>query len=821
MRGLSGKRNPLHLLHSPEETRTAEDSPSPSCRRLVQLVDQRDGLQFAGYQSPSIRVFDAALADWLAQDAVAAPDRSTPFGHGAKHPRHLLGQEHDQQLGSAHGGNCHGRSHLVDSVPRSARGAIDIDSDIACRPTGKPEAPTSEVLPFPLNSTGQITGMFFEHLGLTMDFVDPAAFRAELARERYSEPFLFLVWSMCLAVAHDDRLSASLGLSDPAHTRKALADQCRIYTQRLHDHPCLQVLQAVVIICGTSLSTGSGASTGHTYYTGLAWNMAQDLGLHLSLDSHGSWTAPGPHHTGSALSHPSETPLPQAPTASASSQSARPNPECQSLSIPMARSGTTSRVSSELRYRRMTLLALILFDRLGALMAGRCPAIPDDGWDSSFLLDGFDSLYEDMCIYVHLAHISGRLSSLMVSPVLTSHQRQMGAAEVIVGLRQWWSSLSPEHQQSPKGALGLHHHLHSYFHSLNIIAQRLASTALAGRSHGQPLHRTNSDTTPLNSHPKQTNADPGLLVHPHPHPHPRHHSGRGEAAKGGMLESRSSPLPQTVSGSSPVAGEPDTCKAPASLHNRPTATAIIHSSVADRRSLELDAGDLLENRLATPTSASSEERVESVETHANSASRSSVDAIGDQTTGSSTLSSNETHPSTRASVSVNHTSALESAKYILSCVGIGSASASSGLGLFDSDRTLQENMPSGPSSLLLPGMSYFVMTAATVYLDTLGHSSDRNLALSVLDCILDYLDQAHHRGETSVSMPADKWRRCRCKCQSWHKNAAMAWRARNDVGRRAWHRRCLFRSCSPHSVANSITTTARCTYPGHCCFCCR
>ncbi|KAI9202919.1 uncharacterized protein BJ171DRAFT_583405 [Polychytrium aggregatum] len=253
-----------------------------------------------------------------------------------------------------------------------------------------------------------------------------------------------------------------------------------------------------------------------------------------------------------------------------------------------------------------------------------------NGWDSSFLLDGFDSLYEDMCIYVHLAHISGRLSSLMVSPVLTSHQRQMGAAEVIVGLRQWWSSLSPEHQQSPKGALGLHHHLHSYFHSLNIIAQRLASTALA----------------------------------------------------------------------------------------------------ADRRSLELDAGDLLENRLATPTSASSEERAESVETHANSASRSSVDAIGDQTTGSSTLSSNETHPSTRASVSVNHTSALESAKYILSCVGIGSTSASSRSGLFDSDRTLQENMPSGPSSLLLPGMSYFVMTAATVYLDTLGHSSDRNLALS-------------------------------------------------------------------------------------------
>ncbi|KAI9207503.1 uncharacterized protein BJ171DRAFT_638161 [Polychytrium aggregatum] len=813
MRSLSGKRNPLHLLHSSEETRTAEDSPSPSCRRLVQLVDQRDGLQFAGYQSPSIRVFDAALADWLAQDAVAAPDRSTPFGHdGAA----ADGQACAARTTSASGADQHQHQHQhrigIDigllwqneywwewsrarpatrqcswgqlpwaeppssSVPRSARGAIDIDSDIACRPTGKPEAPTSEVLPFPLNATGQITGMFFEHLGLTMDFVDPAAFRAELARERYSEVQTILDRATaggldddsqeetetedgivdldgvavsvigrepidsrnvldCLSHKPTHRIPRPLG---PRPHRKALADQCRIYTQRLHDHPCLQVLQAVVIICGTSLSTGSGASTGHTYYTGLAWNMAQDLGLHLSLDSHGSWTAPGPHHTGSALSHPSETPLPQAPTASASSQSARPNPECQSLSIPMARSGTTSRVSSELRYRRMTLLALILFDRLGALMAGRCPVIPDDGWDSSFLLDGFDSLYEDMCIYVHLAHISGRLSSLMVWVPPRSLS--------VCG--QWWSSLSPEHQQSPKGALGLHHHLHSYFHSLNIIAQRLASTALAGRSHGQPLHRTNSDTTPLNSHPKQTNADPGLLVHPHPHPHPRHHSGRGEAAKGGMFESRSSPLPQTVSGSSPVAGEPDTCKAPASLHNRPTATAIIHSSVADRRSLELDAGDLLENRLATPTSASSEERAESVETHANSASRSSVDAIGDQTTGSSTLSSNETHPSTRASVSVNHTSALESAKYILSCVGIGSASASSGLGLFDSDRTLQENMPSGPSSLLLPGMSYFVMTAATVYLDTLGHSSDRNLALSVLDCILDYLDQAHHRGET-------------------------------------------------------------------------
>ncbi|KAI9207242.1 uncharacterized protein BJ171DRAFT_493980 [Polychytrium aggregatum] len=327
-----------------------------------------------------------------------------------------------------YGGTAIGGAVSMNRMPRNSLGVIDLF--VSCRTTTCSYISQIDSMPFDRIMTRKILDTYFEHIAPFQDMIDEASFFEEFDKDLHSEPFSLLLTTMCLAVIMEATLHKELGFSDINAARSKVADRSYAKISKLYDHPHIMVLQSLILMCGISALPGKIIKLKGPYYLGLAWAMAMELGLHINIDS-------------------------------------MRNPPLNSVSR---------------RAYRATFLCLYMYDRFSSLVTGRPVVINDDAWDDSILEEQFDERYSDLVTYVRLCRISGRLTNLIISPISTSAEQRCRATEIVNQLQDWWESVPPKYKPKPQGRFVIHHHLHSLYHSLNILSQRLVSSVTSQSS---------------------------------------------------------------------------------------------------------------------------------------------------------------------------------------------------------------------------------------------------------------------------------------------------------------------------------------------------
>ncbi|KAI9207553.1 uncharacterized protein BJ171DRAFT_493008 [Polychytrium aggregatum] len=307
-------------------------------------------------------------------------------------------------------------------LPRGPLGIVDIS--VRCRTRLFSHLPHAESLPFDRATTQQALDVYFQYIAPSLDMIDQARFYEEFEKDTHSEPFSLLVWTMCLYVILEPNLYHEAGVVDIAGARLRLMDHCFTEISKLYHHPNFRVLQCLVLMTAISFHSGNLMSLKSRFYTDLAWTIIVELGLHLNID-----------------------------------QVRNPPPS-----------------TAEKREHRATFFVLYILDRFKQLVCGRPSVIHDEAWDVSFLDEVYDETYTDLTIYVRLSRIGGRLTNMLVSPNYSPSQRKKLSFEIAQDLQKWLSSLPAQyrHPNSYK-VFNLSHHLHAYYHTLNILAQKVMS----------------------------------------------------------------------------------------------------------------------------------------------------------------------------------------------------------------------------------------------------------------------------------------------------------------------------------------------------------